>query len=199
MQMQLGIDSQIPDGLLAANALLGENSRLGVPTSTHTLHRGLEFAISSTVLGLEFQCYESASDPVVAPNSVLAQIQRVYQSGCVGQALRSNAGSLLLDAAGVALTASPLGAEAKIVGAIALGAGSTVVGAVEANTTSTKGVLATAGAFANIFGIQTAPLALAEDFARFSSGAGKLLTGVGIGADLASVGIDIKGCLGKQQ
>jgi hypothetical protein len=70
MQMQLGIDSQIPDGLLAANALLAENSRQGVPTSTHTLHRGFEFAISSTVLGLEFQCYESASDPVVAPNKM---------------------------------------------------------------------------------------------------------------------------------
>jgi len=66
--MQLGIDSQIPDGLLAANALLAENSRLGVPTSTHTLHRGFQFAISSTYKGLEFRCYESASDPVVVSN-----------------------------------------------------------------------------------------------------------------------------------
>jgi RHS repeat-associated protein len=135
----------------------------------------------------------------IAPSNVLTQIQRVYQSGCVGQALRSNAGPLLLDAAGVALTISPLGAEARVAGAIALGAASTVVGAVEANTTSTKGVLATAGAFANIFGIQTAPLELAEDFAQFSRGAGKLLTGVGIGADLASVGIEAKNCLGSQQ
>jgi hypothetical protein len=69
MQMQLGIDSQIPDGLLAANALLAENSRQGVPTSTHTLHRGFEFAISSTYKGFQFRCSESASDPVVAPSN----------------------------------------------------------------------------------------------------------------------------------
>jgi hypothetical protein len=61
----------------------------------------------------------------IAPSNGLAQIQRV--SGCVGQALGSNAGSLLLDAAGVALTVSPIGAEAKVVGAIALGTASTVV------------------------------------------------------------------------
>jgi hypothetical protein len=97
----------------------------------------------------------------------------------------------------VALTVSPIGAEAKVVGAIALGTASTVVGAVEANTTSTKGVLATGGAFASIFGIQTAPLELAQEFAQFSRGAGKLLLGVGIGADLASVGLDLKGCLGQ--
>jgi hypothetical protein len=68
MQMQLGIESHIPDGLLAANALLAENSRQGVPTSTHTLHRGFQFAISSTYMGLQFRCYESASDPVDAPS-----------------------------------------------------------------------------------------------------------------------------------
>jgi hypothetical protein len=72
--MQLGIESQIPDGLLAANALLAENSRLGVPTSTHTLHRGFEFAISSTVLGFRFGCSETASDPVVAPNNATCQL-----------------------------------------------------------------------------------------------------------------------------
>jgi hypothetical protein len=64
--MQLGIEFQIPDGLLAANALLAENSRQGAPTSTHTLQRGFEFAISSNVLGFQFRCSESASDPVVA-------------------------------------------------------------------------------------------------------------------------------------
>jgi hypothetical protein len=141
-----------------------------------------------TSLRYVYQC--TFWHPAIAPSKVLA--------GCVGQALGSNAGSLLLDAAGVALTVSPLGVEAKVVGAVALGAASTVVGAVEANTTSTKGVLATAGAFTNIFGIQTAPLELAEEFAQFSRGAGKLLTGVGIGADLASVGIDVKNCLGNQ-
>ncbi len=67
--MQLGIESHIPDGLLAENALLAENSRQGVPTSTHALHRGLQFAISSTYMGLQFRCSETASDPVVAPNN----------------------------------------------------------------------------------------------------------------------------------
>ena len=70
MQMQLGIEAQIPDGLLAANALLSENSRQGVPTSTHSLHPSFEFAISSTILGFQFRCYEGASDPVDAPSKV---------------------------------------------------------------------------------------------------------------------------------
>jgi hypothetical protein len=69
MQMQLGIESHIPDGLLAENALLAENSRQGVPTSTQALHRGLQFAISSTYMGLQFRCSETASDPVPAPNN----------------------------------------------------------------------------------------------------------------------------------
>jgi hypothetical protein len=69
MQMQLGIESQIPEGLLAANALLAENSRQGVPTSTQALYPGFEFAISSTYKGFQFRCSESASDPVVAPNN----------------------------------------------------------------------------------------------------------------------------------
>lgn len=69
MRMQLGIESQIPDGLLAANALLAETSHQGVPTSTHALHRGFEFAISSTNMSLQFACSESASDPVDEPNN----------------------------------------------------------------------------------------------------------------------------------
>jgi hypothetical protein len=75
MQMQLGIESHIPDGLLAANALLAENSRQGVPTSTQALYQGFGFAISSTYMGLQFRCYESASDPVVAPNKVTSAIK----------------------------------------------------------------------------------------------------------------------------
>jgi hypothetical protein len=67
--MQLGIESQIPDGLLAANALLAENSRQGVPTLTNTLHRGFQFAIFSTYMSLQFRCSESASDPVDAPSN----------------------------------------------------------------------------------------------------------------------------------
>jgi hypothetical protein len=69
MQMQLGIESPIPDGLLAANALLAENSRQGVPTSTQALYQGFQFAISSTYMGLQFRCYESVSGTVVAPSN----------------------------------------------------------------------------------------------------------------------------------
>lgn len=134
-----------------------------------------------------------------APNSALSTIQRIYNSGCVGSALKGNAASLSLDALGVALAASPLGPEAKIVGAIALGVTSTVVGATDANSATAKGRLATLGAVANIFGIQTAPLELAQEFAQFSKGAGKVLTGVGVGADLATVGVDIKTCLSQQR
>jgi hypothetical protein len=102
--MQLGIDSQIPDGLLAANALLAENSRQGVPTSTHTLHRGFEFAISSTYKGFQFRCSESASDPVVAPSkgikaraqcaaanaSSFASLLGINNSNWLGQTLLGN-------------------------------------------------------------------------------------------------------------
>ena len=134
-----------------------------------------------------------------APNSTLSTIQRIYNSGCVGSALKGNAPSLSLDVLGVTLAASPLGPEAKIVGAIALGVTSTVVGATDANSATAKGRLATLGAVANIFGIQTAPLELAKEFAQFSKGAGKVLTGVGVGADLATVGVDIKTCLSQQR
>ena len=135
----------------------------------------------------------------IAPNSALSTIQRIYNSGCVGSALRGNAASLSLDVLGVALAASPLGPEAKILGAIGLGVTSTVVGATDANSATAKGRLATLGAVANIFGIQTAPLELAQEFAQFSKGAGKVLTGVGVGADLATVGVDIKTCLSQQR
>ena len=58
MQMQLGSEAQIPDGLLAANALLGENSHQGVPTSTHALYKGFGFVISNTALGLKRSLYD---------------------------------------------------------------------------------------------------------------------------------------------
>ena len=54
---------------LAACPQLAENSRQGVPTSTQTLYRGFEFAISSTYMGLQFRCSETVSGPVVAPNN----------------------------------------------------------------------------------------------------------------------------------
>jgi hypothetical protein len=134
-----------------------------------------------------------------APSGALSAIQRIYNSGCVGSALKGNAASLSLDVLGIALAVSLLGAEAKIVGAIALGVTSTVVGGIDADSATAKGRLATLGAVANIFGIQAAPLELAQDFARFSKGAGKVLTGVGVGADLATVGVDIKTCLSEHQ
>ncbi len=58
MQMQLGSEAQIPDGLMAANALLGENSHQGVPTSTHALYQGFGFVISNTALGLKGSLYD---------------------------------------------------------------------------------------------------------------------------------------------
>ncbi len=58
MQMQLGSEAQIPDGLLAANALLGENSHQGVPTSTHALYQGFGFVISNTALGMRGSLYD---------------------------------------------------------------------------------------------------------------------------------------------
>ena len=56
MHLSSGLD--IPDGLLAATALVAENSRLGVPASTHTLHPGLGFVISNTELGLRGSLYD---------------------------------------------------------------------------------------------------------------------------------------------
>jgi RHS repeat-associated protein len=58
MQMHLSSDVQIPDGLLAANALLAENSRQGFATSTHEMYQGFGFAISSTSLGISGTLYD---------------------------------------------------------------------------------------------------------------------------------------------
>jgi RHS repeat-associated protein len=58
MQMHLTSDVQIPDGLLAANALLAENSRQGFETYSGTLHQGFEVAISSTSLGISNPLYD---------------------------------------------------------------------------------------------------------------------------------------------
>jgi RHS repeat-associated protein len=58
MQMHLSSDVQIPDGLLAANALLAENSRRGSWTYSGTLHQGFEVAISSTSLGIIDPLYD---------------------------------------------------------------------------------------------------------------------------------------------
>ena len=58
MQMQLSSDVQIPEGLLAANALLAENSRQGFGASTHTVYQGFAVAISSTALGIPGTLYD---------------------------------------------------------------------------------------------------------------------------------------------
>ena len=58
MQMQLSSDVRIPDGLLAANALLAENSHQGFGASTHTLYQGFGVAISSTALGISGTLYD---------------------------------------------------------------------------------------------------------------------------------------------
>jgi RHS repeat-associated protein len=58
MQMQLSSDVRILDGLLAANALLAENSHQGFGASTHTLYQGFGVAISSTSLGIIGPLYD---------------------------------------------------------------------------------------------------------------------------------------------
>jgi RHS repeat-associated protein len=56
--MQCGFDARIPDGLLAANTLLAENSRQGFGASTHTVYQGFGDAISSTALGIPGTLYD---------------------------------------------------------------------------------------------------------------------------------------------
>jgi RHS repeat-associated protein len=56
--MHLSSDVQIPDGLLAANALLAENSRQGFETYSGTLHQGFGFVISHTSLGITGPLYD---------------------------------------------------------------------------------------------------------------------------------------------
>jgi RHS repeat-associated protein len=59
MQMHLSSDVRIPDGLLAANALLAENSRQGSWTYSGTVHQSFEVAISSTSLGISNPLYDT--------------------------------------------------------------------------------------------------------------------------------------------
>ena len=59
MQMHPASEQHIPDGLLAANALLSENSHQGSATSTHTLHQGFGLVISHTSLGIIGPLYDS--------------------------------------------------------------------------------------------------------------------------------------------
>ena len=56
--MQLSSGTHIPDGLLAANALLAENSRQGSRTYSGTLHQGFGVVISSTALGIPGTLYD---------------------------------------------------------------------------------------------------------------------------------------------
>jgi RHS repeat-associated protein len=50
--MQLGSDVQIPDGLLAANALLREKPHQGVPSWKSALHQGIDERNSTAAIGL---------------------------------------------------------------------------------------------------------------------------------------------------
>jgi RHS repeat-associated protein len=63
MQMHLSSDVQIPDGLLAANALLVENSRQGFETYSGTVQQGFGVAISSTSLGISNPLYDGHVRP----------------------------------------------------------------------------------------------------------------------------------------
>jgi RHS repeat-associated protein len=58
-QMQLSSDVQIPDGLLAANALLSEKPRLGFRSDDSTLRWGSSVVISSTAIGISGTLYDS--------------------------------------------------------------------------------------------------------------------------------------------
>src|ERR1035441_2402177 len=51
-------EQYIPEGLLAASVLLAENSHQGSATSTHSLHQGFGFVISSTSLGIIGSLYD---------------------------------------------------------------------------------------------------------------------------------------------
>jgi RHS repeat-associated protein len=53
MQMHLSSGTQIPDGLLAAMTLRNENSRLGVPSQNHALHRGFDSSKTQSAIGLQ--------------------------------------------------------------------------------------------------------------------------------------------------
>ena len=57
--MQLASGSHIPDGLLAANALLSEKLHQGFAAPTSTLHQGFGVAISSTPLGIIGPLYDT--------------------------------------------------------------------------------------------------------------------------------------------
>jgi len=50
--MQLGIDSHIPDGLLAANVLLREKPHQGVPSWNLALHQGIDERNSTAAIGI---------------------------------------------------------------------------------------------------------------------------------------------------
>ena len=65
--MQLGSESHIPDGLLAAIALLSEKPRLGVPSRNPAPNLGLDERNCTMLLGLQFACSETVSGPVEDP------------------------------------------------------------------------------------------------------------------------------------
>jgi RHS repeat-associated protein len=56
--MQLASGSHIPDGLLAANALLSEKLHQGIAAPKSTLHQGFGVSISSTPLGIISPLYD---------------------------------------------------------------------------------------------------------------------------------------------
>jgi RHS repeat-associated protein len=56
--MQLASGTHIPDGLLAANALLSEKLHQGSATSTRTLHQSFGVVISHTSLGISRSLYD---------------------------------------------------------------------------------------------------------------------------------------------
>jgi RHS repeat-associated protein len=61
MQMHPASEFHIPDGLLAANALLSEKLHQGFATPKSTLHQGFSVSISSTPLGIIGPLYDAGT------------------------------------------------------------------------------------------------------------------------------------------
>jgi len=152
---------------LAARPRLAENSRQGVPTSTQTLYRGFEFAISSTYMGLQFRCSETVSGTVVAPNNLLERYFKAVSCNLKAEAAEAKKGgvALSLDAAGFI----PGEGVVNLVG-------QTGIGMVSATISANNN---------DVFGVQSATAGVGLTFAGtfFKSGVAKAIPFLGWGVN----------------
>jgi hypothetical protein len=181
--MQLSPEVHIPDGLLAANWLLAENSRQGVPTSTLALHQGFGFRISSTAMDFQFRCSGIVSGTVVAPSK-----PKTLQS-CLSQAWNEhgNGTALTLDGISIGLT---LAAPEATVGVSLV---QTLLGAAGAYNSFNQGVTASNFA-AGAVSLGGASVSTITPSAKFFAGASsftKSLGRVGGALTILSTGNDV--------